>query len=72
MIASGVGYLAWSMASKKVNIAQLATMNNMLIPAGLLVNYLFWGAQLDWLQLLLGGMVIVAGVVIASRPARSP
>lgn len=71
VVASGVGYLAWSMASKKVNIAQLATMNNMLIPAGLIVNFLFWGAELDWLQLLIGGAVIVSGVVIASRPARS-
>lgn len=71
VVASGVGYLAWSMASKKVNIAQLATMNNMLIPAGLIVNFLFWGAELDWLQLLIGGAVIMFGVVIASRPAPS-
>lgn len=71
LVASGIGYLGWSMASKKVNIAQLATMNNMLIPAGLLVNFLFWGAQLAWLPLLIGGAVITAGVAIASRSERS-
>lgn len=70
LIASGIGYLGWSMASKKVNIAQLATMNNMLIPAGLLVNFLFWGAQLAWLTLLIGGAVITLGVAIASRTER--
>lgn len=71
LVASGIGYLSWSMASKKVNIAQLATMNNMLIPAGLLVNFLFWGAQLAWLPLLAGGTIITVGVLIASRSDRS-
>lgn len=67
LVASGVGYLAWSLASKRVNIAQLATMNNMLIPAGLLVNFIFWGAQLNWAQLIIGGSIITFGVVLASR-----
>ncbi|RUO25380.1 EamA family transporter [Aliidiomarina minuta] len=66
LIASGVGYLAWSIASKKVNIGQLASMNNMLIPAGLLVNYLFWAQDVNWTRLLIGGAVILFAVSICS------
>ena len=68
--ASGVGYLAWNLAAKRVNVAQLATMNNMLIPAGLLINFLFWGQAVDWLRLALGGAILLASVWLASRRTR--
>lgn len=64
--ASGVGYLAWNMAAKKVNTGQLASMNNMMIPAGILVNFLFWNDDVDWLRLLLGGSVIGFSLWICS------
>lgn len=67
IVASGGGYLAWSMASKRVNIAQLATMNNMLIPAGILVNFIFWQSDTEWAPLLLGGSIIILSVWIASK-----
>lgn len=60
--ASGAGYLLWSMASKKVNIGQLATMNNALIPAGLLVNFLIWGQNVQWGKLWLGGLIILYAI----------
>lgn len=65
--ASGLGYLAWNLAAKRVNVAQLATMNNMLIPAGLLINVVFWGQAVDWLRLTLGGAILLASVWLASR-----
>ncbi|RUO58562.1 EamA family transporter [Pseudidiomarina insulisalsae] len=65
--ASGIGYLAWNMAAKRVNTAQLATMNNMLIPAGLLVNFLFWGQNVDWLRLAIGAAILAGAVYLASR-----
>ncbi|WP_113905691.1 EamA family transporter [Aliidiomarina celeris] len=68
--ASGAGYLVWSLASKKVNIGQLATMNNALIPAGLLVNYLLWGQNVQWGSLLLGGSVILFAVWLC-QPQKS-
>lgn len=67
--ASGMGYLAWSIASKTVNIAQLATMNNALIPAGLLVNFLLWGQDVRWLPFALGASVILLAVWLSSRAA---
>lgn len=67
LVASGLGYLAWNIGAKRVNVAQLATMNNMLIPAGLIINYAFWGQAVDWLRLALGGMVLLASVWLASQ-----
>jgi len=64
--ASGFGYLCWAMASKRVNTGQLATMNNLLIPAGLLVNILFWGQSTDVTRLLIGGSVIAFSVWVCN------
>lgn len=65
--ASGFGYLLWNLASKRVNTAQLAIMNNMLIPAGLLVNFSFWGQQVDWWRLAIGSSILLLSIAIASR-----
>ncbi|WP_258806992.1 EamA family transporter [Pseudidiomarina sp. CB1] len=67
LAASGLGYLAWNLGAKRVNTAQLATMNNMLIPAGLLVNFVFWGQDVDWLRLALGAAILASSVYLASR-----
>lgn len=64
--ASGLGYLAWNMAAKKVNTGQLASMNNMLIPAGILVNFLFWNDDVNWPRLVLGGAIIALSLWICS------
>jgi carboxylate/amino acid/amine transporter len=64
--ASGVGYLCWAMASKRVNTGQLATLNNLLIPTGLLVNLVFWNHSVDVWRLLLGGGVIALSVWVCS------
>lgn len=65
--ASGLGYLLWNLASKRVNTAQLASMNNMLIPAGLLINFSFWGQQVDWWRLLIGSTILLLSIAVASR-----
>src|SRR5690606_9312572 len=69
VVASGLGYLGWNLATKWVNTAQLATMNNLLIPAGLLINFWFWGINVNWLPLILGGAVLILSVWLASKPA---
>jgi carboxylate/amino acid/amine transporter len=65
--ASGLGYLLWNLASKRVNTAQLASMNNMLIPAGLLINFSFWGQQVDWWRLAIGSSILLLSIAVASR-----
>lgn len=64
--ASGLGYLGWNLGARRVNTGQLAAMNNMLIPAGILVNFIFWNRDVDWLRLLFGGLVIVLAVWVCS------
>ncbi|MGY6630919.1 MAG: EamA family transporter [Wenzhouxiangella sp.] len=69
--ASGLGYLGWNLGARRVSTGELAAMNNLLIPAGILVNVLIWGRDTDWLRLVLGGLVIVAAVWLGRRPAAS-
>lgn len=66
--ASGLGYLGWNLGAKRVNTGQLAAMNNMLIPAGILVNFAFWNRDVDWFKLLIGGAIIVAAVWVSRDP----
>ncbi len=72
--ASAFGYLAWSIAIKQVNTGQVATMNNMLIPVGILVNFLFWNSDIEWLRLLIGAGLIVLSVWLCSqaKPVSQP
>src|SRR5690625_6820005 len=69
LVALGVGYLGWNMGARRVNTGQLAAMNNMLIPAGILVNVLIWNRDADWLRVAAGGVIIALAVWLARRPA---
>lgn len=70
LAASGLGYLGWNVGARWVNTGQLATMNNALIPAGILVNFAFWNQNVDWARLAIGGAIILLSVRLASGRAR--
>lgn len=59
IVASGLGYFAWNKGATLVNIGTLAVANNLLIPAGILVNVLFWNRDADILRLTIGGGIIL-------------
>ncbi|SBS26905.1 EamA-like transporter family protein [Marinomonas aquimarina] len=59
VIASGVGYFAWNKGATMVNVGALAVANNLLIPAGILVNVVFWNRDADIIRLAIGGAVIL-------------
>ncbi|EME3971889.1 DMT family transporter [Vibrio fluvialis] len=59
VIASGFGYFAWNKGACMVNAGALAIMNNVLVPAGLVVNILIWNRDVDLVRLSLGGLVIL-------------
>lgn len=63
-IASGMGYFAWNKGATLVNVGTLAVMNNLLIPAGILVNVVIWNKDADLLRLGLGGGIILAALLI--------
>jgi carboxylate/amino acid/amine transporter len=59
VIASGLGYFAWNKGATMVNIGTLAVANNLLIPAGIAVNVIFWNREADMLRLAIGGIIIL-------------
>jgi len=63
-VASGVGYFAWNKGATLVNVGTLAVMNNLLIPAGILVNVIIWNKQADVLRLSIGAAIILAALLI--------
>lgn len=58
LIASGLGYFAWNKGATLVNVGVLAVMNNLLIPAGIIVNVLIWNRDADIVRLAIGGLII--------------
>ncbi|GAA4875190.1 EamA family transporter [Ferrimonas pelagia] len=73
IVASGLGYFGWNFGATRVSASQLAVMNNVLIPAGILVNLLLWNKEADLLRLSLGGAVMLLSLWLCwerSAPAR--
>lgn len=64
VVASGLGYFLWNKGATLVNSGQLAVMNNVLIPAGLLVNLLIWNRDTDLLRLTIGAAILMAALWI--------
>ncbi len=63
-VASGLGYFMWNKGATLVNVGVLAVMNNLLIPAGILVNLLIWNRDADILRLSLGGGLILIALLV--------
>lgn len=59
LVASGGGFFWWNKGATQVSSGVLAVMNNMLIPAGLLVNILIWNRQENIATLALGSVLLV-------------
>ncbi|EKT52923.1 carboxylate/amino acid/amine transporter [Providencia burhodogranariea] len=60
--ASGIGYFMWNYGATKVDAGTLAIMNNMMVPAGLLVNFAIWQQHPDWVSFTIGASLIVASL----------
>lgn len=67
LVASGLGYWLWNAGARQVNAHQLAVMNNLLIPAGLLVNFVLWQHQVNWLTFSLGSLLILLSLGWSKR-----
>ncbi|MGO3300076.1 MAG: EamA family transporter, partial [Pseudoalteromonas sp.] len=63
-VASGLGYFAWNKGATLVNVGGLAVMNNLLIPAGILVNVMIWNRDADLLKLSVGGAIILLALLL--------
>ena len=67
IIASGVGYFIWNKGTTLVDVGTLAVMNNLLIPAGIIVNIVIWNKDADIMRLMLGGGVILLALLFSNR-----
>lgn len=63
LIASGIGYFAWNKGATQVSVGKLAVANNLLIPAGIMVNVVFWNRDADILRLTIGGSIIILALL---------
>ncbi|PWS53900.1 EamA family transporter [Pseudoalteromonas sp. meg-B1] len=71
IVASGLGYFMWNKGATLVNVGALAVMNNLLIPAGIIVNVLIWNRDADLLRLSIGAGVMLSALVVNQIMAKS-
>ena len=64
IVASGLGYFGWNKGATLVNVGTLAAMNNLLIPAGIVVNVLIWNTEADIPRLSIGAGIIFAALLL--------
>lgn len=62
LFATALGMYWWVKGSVEVSAGTLAIMNELHVPAGLLVNVLIWNRDADLPRLGLGGVVILASL----------
>ncbi|MBU1293508.1 MAG: carboxylate/amino acid/amine transporter [Gammaproteobacteria bacterium] len=67
IVASGLGYFAWNKGATMVDIGTLAVANNLLIPAGIVVNVIFWNRDADILRLAIGGGIILLALWVNDK-----
>jgi len=62
LFATALGLFWWVKGSIKVDAGTLAVMNELHVPAGLVVNLLIWTRDADLPRLALGGAIILASL----------
>ncbi|WP_252272311.1 carboxylate/amino acid/amine transporter [Pseudomonas subflava] len=64
LFATALGLYWWVKGSTRVDAGTLAIMNELHVPAGLLVNLLIWNRDFDLPRLAAGGAVILAAMAL--------
>lgn len=67
VVASGLGYFMWNYGATQVDAGTLGIMNNVHVPAGLLVNLAIWQQQPHWPSFIIGAAVIMASLWVHRR-----
>lgn len=67
VVASGLGYFMWNYGATQVDAGTLGIMNNMHVPAGLLVNLAIWQRQPHCASFIIGAAVIAAALWVHGR-----
>ncbi len=64
LVASGLGYFMWNKGATLVNVGALAVMNNLLIPAGIIINVLIWNRDADIVGLSIGAAIMLGALLV--------
>ena len=64
VIASGIGFFLWNLGARQVNIGALAVANDLKVPMAIAVSLLVFGERTDILRLLIGGILVMAALVL--------
>jgi drug/metabolite transporter (DMT)-like permease len=64
IFASGICFFLWNLGARKVNAGALAIFNDFKIPLAVAISLLVFGEQTNLLNLLVGGLIIVASLVV--------
>lgn len=72
LFATALGMFWWVKGSTRVDAGTLAIMNELHVPAGLLVNILIWNREANLPRLALGGAIILASLWLNRLGRASP
>ncbi|MDH1264857.1 EamA family transporter [Pseudomonas sp. GD03944] len=72
LFATALGLYWWVKGSVLVDAGTLAVLNELHVPAGLVVNLLIWNRDADLPRLALGGAVILASLWLSRLGRRPP
>ena len=70
VVASGVGFFLWNAGARRTNVGALAIFNNAKIPLGILASALIFNDQVRWRNVLDGGAIIAASLLLNQRLCR--
>ena len=71
LFATALGMYWWVKGSVQVSAGSLAVINELHVPAGLVVNILIWNRDADLPRLILGALVITASLFICRLGSRT-
>ena len=64
VVASGIGFFLWNYGITKVNIGKVAIFNNLKIPLGVFFAMIILGESANYLQLIVGSLVLLVAIFI--------
>ncbi len=64
IFASGICFFFWNIGARKVNTGALAIFNDLKVPLAVAVSLLFFGEKTNWVNLLVGGLVVILSLVL--------
>ncbi len=72
LVPSGLGFFLWNRGAARVNAGTVAAMNNLKVPAGVLIAWLAFGEAVDPPRLVGSLALLAIGVALTERRALAP